>query len=155
MTMSQQVPRSLFRSSWRPTPNPCWLIPLLLALTGCGRSPQATVRGTVTLDGKPLTGGTVVFEAAGRSYSGSIAAEGRYELRHLGRPEVLPGTYGVAVLPPEAEVVADPKTTNLKAVTPVDPKDYPERYRLPATSGITRNVPEGDSTIDIDLARPE
>jgi len=50
--------------------------------------------------------------------------------------------------------VADPKTTELKAVNPVNPRDYPERYRLPSTSGITKTVPEGESTIDIDLPKP-
>lgn len=127
------------------------LVALVLALAGCGQLPQATVRGTVTLDGQPLGAGTVVFEGAGRSFSGAIAADGRYELRYLGRPEVLPGHYGVAVLPPEPEVVADPKTTDLKAVSKVDLRRYPAASRLPATSGITKTVPAGDSTIDIEL----
>lgn len=148
------------RPSWspgRPTSSPRWLVVIAVgtAAVGCSQPPQATVRGTVTLGGKPLAAGTVVFEAKGRSFTGAIGADGRYELRYLGRPEVLPGAYGVAVLPPEPEVVADPKTTNLKAVNSVDPKTYPERYRLPATSGITKTVSAGDSTIDIVLARPE
>ncbi len=127
---------------------------LLAVAAGCSQPPQATVQGTVSLAGKPLTAGPIVFEAEGRSYTGAIGADGRYALRYLGQPGVLPGDYRIAVVPPAAEVVADPKTTELKAVNPVNPRDYPERYRLPSTSGITKTVPEGDSTIDIDLPKP-
>jgi len=76
------------------------------------------VQGTVSLAGKPLTAGTVVFKADGRSYTGAIGADGRYALRYLGQPGVLPGDYRIAVVPPVAELVADPKTTELKAVNP-------------------------------------
>jgi hypothetical protein len=127
---------------------------LLAVVVGCSQPPQATVQGTVSLAGKPLSAGTIVFEAEGRSYTGTIGADGRYALRYLGQPGVLPGDYRIALVPPEPSVVADPKTTELKAVNPVDPRDYPERYRLPSTSGITKTVPAGDSTIDIDLPRP-
>ena len=119
--------------------------------SGCSGPPQAVVRGTVTLDGKPLDAGLVVFEAAGRSYSGPIGSDGGYELRYQGKAAILPGTYGVAVLPPQPELVADPKTTELRAVNPVDQRRYPDRYRSPATSGITKDVPAGESTIDIAL----
>jgi hypothetical protein len=130
-----------------------WAAIALVIGGGCGGPPIATVRGRVTLDGRPLTAGTVVFEGDGRSYTGSIGADGRFELRFMGEPGIRPGTYGVAVIPPEAEVVADPKTTDLRAVNPVDPRNYPERYRLPSTSGISRTVSPGEATIDIDLQR--
>lgn len=105
----------------------------------------------MTLDGSPLAAGTVVFEADGRSYAGPIGPDGRYELRYRGRAAVVPGTYGVAVLPPQPELVADPKTTELRAVNPVDQRLYPERYRSPATSGITQTVAAGESTVDVAL----
>lgn len=134
------------------------LVPLRLSAVaavvvcaGCSRTPQATVRGTVTLDGKPLAAGLVVFEGAGRSYSGTIGSDGGYELRYQGKAAILPGTYGVAVLPPQPELVADPKTTELRAVNPVDQGLYPERFRNPATSGLTKDVPAGESTIDIPM----
>ena len=123
----------------------------LILCVGCGGPPQAVVRGTVTLDGKPLAAGLVVFEADGRSYAGEIGPDGRYELRHRGKAAVAPGTYGVAVLPPQPELVADPKTTDLRAVNPVDPALYPERYRSPATSGITQTVAAGESTVDLEM----
>ena len=129
----------------------CWLA---TAAVGCSQPPQATVRGTVSLADKPLSGGTVVFEAAGRSYTGVIGADGRYQLRYLGEQGVLPGDYRIALVPPTPEVVADPKTTNLKVVNPVNPRDYPDCYRLPSTSGIMKTVPAGDSTIDINFPPP-
>lgn len=130
---------------------PCWLLACGM-LAGCGGSPQAVVRGSVTCDGRPLSAGRVVFEGDGRSYTGLIGADGRYELRSAGRAGVAPGTYGVAVLPPEPELAADPATTELRAVNAVDPRLYPERYRSPATSGISKTVAAGEATIDIDLA---
>lgn len=149
------MPGASARSGAHRASSSCWMTVIamvILAATGCGGPPRATVRGTVTLDGKPLPGGTVVFEADGRSFTGAIGGDGRYELRHLGKPEVSPGTYGVAVLPPEPKVVADPKTTQLKAVSKVDLRLYPEAFRLPAASGIAKTVPEGESTIDIELS---
>jgi len=65
---------------------------MIILCVGGGGPPQAVVRGTVTLDGKPLAAGLVVFEADGRSYAGRIGPDGRYELRHQGRAAVAPGT---------------------------------------------------------------
>lgn len=119
---------------------------------GCGGPAVAVVRGTVTCDGTPLGAGLVVFEANGRSYAGPIAADGRYELRYRGQSEVIPGTYGVAVLPPPPELVADPVTTDLRQVNAVDQRLYPEQYRSTATSGLTRTVEPGGGTIDIAIS---
>lgn len=71
----------------------CCVIGLSLSavvlLAGCGSRRHADysglelveVRGTVTLDGKPLRGAQVVFEAADRTYScGRTDAAGRYQL---------------------------------------------------------------------------
>ena len=126
-------------------------VAVVVLCVGCGGPPQAVVRGTVTLDGKPLAAGLVILEADGRSYSGPIGPDGRYELRNRGKAALAPGTYGVAVLPPEPEVVADPKTTALRAVNPVDQRLYPQRYRSAATSGISRTVAAGESTFDVEL----
>lgn len=57
-------------------------------LAGCGatdRPDLAEVQGTVTLDGKPLAGATVVFEPTegGRASRGQTDAQGKYELIYL------------------------------------------------------------------------
>ena len=144
----------LSASRWRALLPGTVLVAAVLGATplaGCGGPPRAVVRGSVTLDGRPLTAGRVVFEGEGRSYVGTIGVDGRYELRHRGTPDIVPGGYGVAVLPPEPELVADPKTTALREVNPIDQKLYPERYRSTATSGIVKTVSAGEATVDIAL----
>lgn len=49
--------------------NRCWyLLPALLALVGCGESPEVAypIKGTVKLDGKPLESGEVYFLTEGK-----------------------------------------------------------------------------------------
>lgn len=125
---------------------------LVLALVvGCGGPPRADVSGTVTLDGRPLGSGRIIFEQEGRSYTGLIGADGRYDLRG-GASGVAPGTYAVAILPPAPEFVPQPNSTDMRLVNPPDPRTHPERYRSTATSGITRAVAAGRSIIDIELS---
>lgn len=79
----------------------------LLAATGCGSSGTHPVHGRVVLkeDGKPLTGGMVIFEPADESLKvnahGSIQKDGSYRLSTYqdgdGAP---PGRYRVLVVPP-------------------------------------------------------
>lgn len=144
------------------TAGPCWLrrvasrwphhaLVVLAVLVGCGGPPRAEVRGTATLDGQPLTAGRIVFDGDGRSYTGVLGPDGRYELQG-GAAGVAPGTYTIVVLPPEPEFVAQPNSTDMRQVNPPDPRLYPERFRSAATSGISRTVPAGESTIDVELS---
>ena len=61
----------------------CLLIGLLPSL-GCGKAGRletATVSGTVTLDGKPLTTGAAIFTPEmGRAATGAVQADGSYTL---------------------------------------------------------------------------
>lgn len=125
---------------------------LVIVAAGCGRPPQAIVRGSVTVDGRPVATGRIVFEREGRAYMTTISPEGRYELQTGDRPGFVPGTYSVAVLPPEPEFVADPKTTDLRQVNPVDQRRYPERFRAAATSGVAKTIAVGESSVDIELS---
>lgn len=91
-TTSQGIDRHVFHSWPRQAGRSFWCglaAAALLAATGCG-GPAAdysalglvNVSGTVTLDGSPLEGATVVFEAAdGQFSSGVTDAGGRYTLR--------------------------------------------------------------------------
>ena len=61
---------------------------MALTILGCSptpRPPLGLVRGTVTLDGRPLADATVRFTPAGRGRTsqGTTDAAGRYELRYL------------------------------------------------------------------------
>jgi hypothetical protein len=67
------------------------LLAAIVTCVGCTRSSKVDVGGTVTLNGKPLAGGTVVFEPAdrqGASFGGTIE-EGKYSL--TGDSGVSPG----------------------------------------------------------------
>lgn len=121
------------------------------ALCGCGGPPTATVRGTVTLDGRPVSGGTVLFEGGGCVFGGAIGRDGTYELRDRGGPHVVPGTYAVAVVPPEPTYVVDEKTTEVRRVGGGVAATHPRKYRDPSTSGLVQEVPEGRSRIDLEL----
>lgn len=123
----------------------------LILVGGCGGPPRAAVRGTVTIDGRPLTAGRIVFEQDGRSHMAQIGADGGFELRGVAGG-IAPGTYSVAVLPPEPEFVPQPNSTDMRLVNPPDPRLYPVRYRVAATSGITKTVNPGESTIDVELS---
>ena len=84
------------------------LLPTLFAiiLTGCNPSYQketAPVRGTVTLDGKPVSAGGVSFRpAAGRGAGGLIAIDGAYSLGTYTKSDgAIVGKHKVAISPPE------------------------------------------------------
>ncbi len=70
-----------------------YLVVVLLA--GCGSSgPEiASVKGTITLDGKPLPNATIVFiPPEGRPAGAKTNAEGKYELNFSnGRKGTMPG----------------------------------------------------------------
>jgi hypothetical protein len=112
------------------------------------------VEGTVTLDGKPLTTGTVIFSAdADRGNTspheprGPIDDRGRYKLSIQSQPGAPPGWYKVAVasfrseglgVPPvylAPPVYANPRTSPLEPVEVVEnpaPGAYDLKLRTPA-----------------------
>jgi len=71
---------------------------VLVAFTGCG-SGFTPVSGTVTLDGVPVEGATVVFtsEDGGKSYSGFTDASGAFSLKSGEKEGATPGNYKVTV----------------------------------------------------------
>jgi hypothetical protein len=77
----------------------------LLLNAGCGPAGETfyPVRGTVTIDGEPLTTGAVTLRAADGNPTrhhptGEIGPDGRYELFTVGRPGAPPGRYRVLVM---------------------------------------------------------
>ena len=125
----------------------------IAAVTGCGdgRFPTAPVSGSVTLDGKPLTNGTVIFTPKqGWPAQGTLDSEGRFTLT----------TYNAgdgAILGPNQVVVI--------AVTEEDPNEHferppsrpvqsliPERYGNQSTSGLSHEVKaDGPNEVQLEL----
>lgn len=62
------------------------VIGVLVSASGCGESvpagpPRATIRGKITLDGKPIAGGEIRFRPAkGAEIVSKISAEGNYNI---------------------------------------------------------------------------
>lgn len=56
---------------------------ILLTAIGCGGSNAGSVEGKVTFDGKPVTGGTVVFYSETGSYSVGIRPDGTYSITDM------------------------------------------------------------------------
>jgi hypothetical protein len=106
---------------------------------GCSSSTPpgpAAVRGKVTFQGRPLSGGLVVFApdrdrgTTGKPIRGEIGPDGTFRLNHDGTSHIPPGWYRVAI-----------------AAAPGDPEPgrpaFPPQLRRPDTSGLLREVTAG------------
>jgi hypothetical protein len=119
---------------------------MLLAIPGCGSSDYVPVRGTVTLGGKPLSGGTVAFKnvAQGPMGYGTIQTDGKYEAKTGSKTGLMPGEYQVTVVATEQAV---PKGLS----EPVPKILTPPRYANVATSGLRYTVSATGEIYDIVL----
>lgn len=112
---------------------------LLLVALGCrpGDRPElGQVRGTVTLDGKPLAGVIVrFFPATGRAATATTGSDGRYELVY---------TYGVEGAKVGPSTVSFAWPDGEAGSAPI-----PDKYG--AQSELTVEVQPGDNTFDFAL----
>ncbi|MGN6134638.1 MAG: Ig-like domain-containing protein [Aureliella sp.] len=133
---------------------------LMLFQAGCGgpsdQPELGQVTGTVTLDGKPLSGVAVVFQpVSGRPATGMTDAEGKYELTYIretkgtkvgsNRVEIAPSEDG------EAEESADEgeeSAAGAPQAKPGKPK-VPARYNV--ESELKVDVKPGENTFDFKL----
>ena len=137
-------------------------------LVGCGDAPlldgTSPVTGLVTYQGQPVEGATVVFtpEGEGRAASGRTDASGRFEMTTLSPGDgVFPGKYRCAISKTEVtggatrEEVEQQTSASSTDQTPAEPtvrELLPEKYKSPATSGLTAEVTEsGPNDIVFDL----
>jgi len=110
---------------------------IVVTALGCGdgRPDRVPIAGVVTIDGKPLAHGSIVFKpASGRTAGGSLDGQGRYFLTcYVKGDGAVPGDYTVAISGNEQlgetamrwhapRKYADPKTSELKA-TVDEPRD--------------------------------
>jgi hypothetical protein len=126
---------------------------LVLACAGCsGQAKRVPVKGKITVKGKVLPGGLVVYapdaekgNTSATEFRARCTEEGIYELTADGKPGVPPGWYRVTVWAMKEPTVAKPPEWLA----------HP-RYADAKTSGLTVEVKEGAATgaYDFDLQPP-
>jgi hypothetical protein len=132
---------------------------VLLFVSGCG-SDTATVTGLVTLQGKPVADGSVVFYCADKQIvRGLIGPDGRYSIPNVpfgpatvtvqSHPRVPDGMRLRQNLPPSTGGPVLPTGGEGSASRPG--RTIPPRYGLPEESGLSVVVDRAELTFDIDL----
>ncbi len=147
-----------------------YLLPLgflLLVVAGCGpqRPPMGKVQGVVTLDGEPLSAGSIQFwPDVGRPSRSSINEDGTYELTTFDAGDgALVGNHVVTIkstrlteadpeissTQEEIEYYREKRPTPIRAakVVWIIPEKYSERRSTP----LTAKVVEGDNEINFDI----
>jgi hypothetical protein len=148
------------------------LVILLLAGMGCGGASKAkgVVKGQVTIGGKPLYTGSVIFHSAdGRTGAANIDHNGNYDMGDapvgdvkisvtvpkMSGPAGMMGQKGVPAPPKGLGEMKDPnKPSESSSSQPLDPSKIvpiPDRYADPEKSGLTYKVEKGEHTFDIKL----
>jgi len=119
---------------------------------GCGEQ-RTTVKGLVTLDGKPLEihkgmRGTVVFQptaADGNTLNGMIDGQGRYELAVGSNLAVTPSAYWVTVSALELVPASEERPqASGRRITPA-------KYASATDSGFRVEVKPGENQVDLAL----
>ena len=121
-----------------------------VGLAGCGGAYDATASGAVTLDGKPVTRGTVAYHpvSAGPSAYARIDEDGTYTVR-TGREVGLPvGEYQVTVISSEPPAVSQ---TAQGGPPPPGKPITPPWYRTKQSSGLQFTVAAGDNELNLEL----
>src|SRR5213078_1014364 len=96
------------------------LLSLLAGVAGCSAKSLGTAKGKVTLDGQPVSKGSVLFlsDDGTRTVMNSLAADGTFEMRTHEGAGLPPGKYFVAVSPSQIGSGATPLA--------IDPAKAPE-----------------------------
>jgi hypothetical protein len=115
-----------------------------IVITGCRPSYQldiAPARGTVTLDGKPLSaGGVLLTPERGRAAGGRLAADGSFVLSTYGHGDgAIIGKHRVAITPPQSENESDKP---LPGSVPV-----PQRYLSATSSSLEVEIKAGQENV--------
>jgi hypothetical protein len=131
----------------------------LLPLTnGCsGKASLAHVKGTVTLDGKPLAKGTIIFETAGqRPATGRIENGEIVDVTCYKTGDGAPiGSHKVAISAAEeaaSAVVENPGDAKAPGPNYMSGKSLiPSRYNDPSASGLTAVIKRGENVLEFKL----
>ena len=125
----------------------CWMVMLTISLPpifGCGGAGDiASVEGTVTLDGAPLPGATVLFvpEAGGRPAAGRTDDQGKYVLNFSGNLKgAIPGKSTVRI-----STKADTGVDDNGQPIPAVPEKIPMKYNV--KSELSFEVVDGTKNV--------
>lgn len=135
---------------------------MLILSAGCNRGPQMVpVTGTITLDGKPLPGASVMYvlKAGGPPVTAVTDAQGKYDLATLTPGDgALEGEYQVAVVAYRvAGVSADPASDPSQQLPGAQGGERvtwiaPQRYSDLAKSGLSATVSaDRENVVDFGL----
>jgi len=138
------------------------LLPFVLFLSGCGERTKldvTAVRGTVTVDGRPMEGINVIFHPSDGGVItafGSTDAQGKYTLSSPSAPVgsgAVPGEY----IPTFSKTETEQPPASHPPDEPFEGKVthlIPEKYENPKTCGIASVKVEKGKTnvVDFDLA---
>lgn len=126
----------------------------LACTVGCGEHPHlAPVHGTITLDGKPIGPGDILFIPSivdgtkGKTASGSFDTDGQYSLSTYQEGDgALVGDHKVVITPRRVGVEPGGETATLAKLPPIPP-----RYGRASQSQLSATVHEKTNTIDFSL----
>ncbi len=124
---------------------------------GCNQTgpPLVDVSGQVTLDGLPLTEGTVSFlSSSGKIASASLDEGGGFHLTCQYGNGVPLGDYQVAILPPPAADAKDPERMSGRRRAVPSASSIPVRYQRPESSGLSETIEHGPLRLKFDLTTP-
>lgn len=142
----------------------CGLLAVVCA--GCGGSGPKLfpVSGTVTYDGKPLAGASILFiPQGGRPSIGTTDASGKYTISTIGKPGAPAGLYGVTIsktsggmdlakmeMPPsdanpseeEIKKMQEQMSQNMRQMQNAEKVKaaIPTKYSMPEKSGLSATV---------------
>lgn len=124
---------------------------ILLSGFGCtAEPPRGTVTGIVSVNGTPLSEGTIYFEnlAKGVALTGQIKSDGSFKLASHQGAGLLVGSYQVAISP-EAMLMSGDEIP-LAGKNPRKPNDIkkstlPQKYYKTSTSELTVEIKEGSN----------
>ena len=125
-----------------------------VAVTGCTNSVRlAPVEGTVTLDGKPLATGNIVFETGDARPATAEIKEGKIVNWESGGVPV--GSHKVSITANEevaAATPANPGDVGSGSLASMSGKSLiPAKYGDPRTSGLTATVKAGLNQVEFKL----
>ena len=145
-----------------------FLIAFLLILSGCGQGnePLGYVSGQVTVANEENPAGLLVRFINGASGVGATAVvgeDGTYKLKHKGKAGVPIGTYRISITAYVPQM-SDREYTDFLSLPGKERKKIedqrnakmtlvPERFYLPATSGLSYEVVTGSQKHNIDLTK--